>query len=70
MSKPKHHKRGMGYYVGYGYGYSSAELHAKKGALPYAQNVRDEIRSLEKKGDTRKIAKLRSYLHKSLYSSV
>lgn len=66
MSKPKHYMRNRGCWVGYGY--RSTELHAKKGALPYAQNVRDEIRSLEKKGDTRKIAKLRGYLNKSLYS--
>lgn len=44
MSKPKHYKRGKGYYVGYRY--TSIELEAKKGCLTYFQHLEESIKHL------------------------
>jgi hypothetical protein len=66
MSKPKHYRRGKGYYVSYGC--KPSDMDQAKGAMTYSENVRIEIHCLEKKGDARKLDKLRGYLNKSLYS--
>ena len=62
MSKPKHYRRGKGYYVGYGI--MSRELHAKKGALDYESNLINEIEESKVKLNFRgaHLAKLRKYL--------
>jgi hypothetical protein len=44
MSKPNHRMRGKGYYIGYGY--TSTDLNAKKGAAPYHEYLLSEIGSL------------------------
>lgn len=59
MSKPKHYRRGRGYYVGYGY--MSTELDAKKGCLDYKSHLINEIEEIKHRGGAH-LAKLRKYL--------
>lgn len=63
MSKPKHYKRGKGYYVGYGY--MSTELDAKKGCLTYAQNLAETIKNLPGKACADLYCKLHIYLERA-----
>lgn len=59
MSKPKHHNRGKGYYVGYGY--SSIECQAKKGCLDYKSHLINEIEDIKHRSG-KHVVKLREYL--------
>lgn len=61
MSKPKHYKRGQGYYVGY----RSTELNAKKGCLAYSQNLAETIENLPRKASADLWCKLHIYLDRA-----
>lgn len=65
MSKPKHYRRGNGYYIGYGC--NSTDLHAKKGCLDYKSNLINEIEELKVKLNFRgaHLTKLRKYLKRA-----